>query len=40
LAKEQVTVSQSAISRFLHHINLTFKKKVIAQASDMACAAN
>ena len=27
LAKEQVMVSQSAISRFLHHINLTFKKK-------------
>ena len=29
LAKEQVTVSQSAISRFLHHINLTFKKKSV-----------
>jgi transposase len=27
LAKENVNVSQSAISRFLHHINLTFKKK-------------
>src|SRR5271169_2214937 len=27
LAKESVNVSQSAISRFLHHINLTFKKK-------------
>jgi transposase len=27
LAKENVDVSQSAISRFLHHINLTFKKK-------------
>src|ERR1700730_16791168 len=26
-AKEQVRVSQSAISRFLHHITLTFKKK-------------
>jgi transposase len=27
LAKEKVEVSQSGISRFLHHINLTFKKK-------------
>jgi transposase len=27
LAKEQVTVSQSAIFRFLHHINRTFKKR-------------
>ena len=27
LAKENVNVSQSAISRFLHHINMTFKKK-------------
>ena len=27
LAKEEVKVSQSGISRFLHHINLTFKKK-------------
>jgi transposase len=27
LAKEKVKVSQSGISRFLHHINLTFKKK-------------
>ena len=27
LAKENMNVSQSAISRFLHHINLTFKKK-------------
>jgi putative transposase len=26
LAKEKVKVSQSGISRFLHHINLTFKK--------------
>src|ERR1700720_926382 len=29
LAKEQVTVSQSGVSRFLHHINLTFKKKAL-----------
>ena len=27
LAKENVNVSQSAIFRFLHHINMTFKKK-------------
>src|SRR5258708_26726672 len=27
LAKEKVKVSQSGISRFLHHTNLTFKKK-------------
>ena len=27
LAKEKVKVSQSGISQFLHHINLTFKKK-------------
>ena len=27
LAKERVKVSLSGISRFLHHINLTFKKK-------------
>jgi putative transposase len=27
LAKEKVKLSQSGISRFLHHINLTFKKK-------------
>jgi transposase len=27
LAKENVNVSQSAISRFLHYINMTFKKK-------------
>ena len=27
LAKENVNVSQSAIYRFLHHINMTFKKK-------------
>ena len=34
LAKEQVTVSQSAISRFLHHINLTFKKKSVHAAEQ------
>ena len=27
LAKENVNVSQSGISRFLHHINMTLKKK-------------
>ena len=27
LAKEKVTVGQSSISRFLHHLNLRFKKK-------------
>jgi transposase len=34
LAKEQVTVSQSAISRFLHHIDLTFKKKSVHAAEQ------
>ena len=34
LAKEQVTVSQSAISRFLHHIDLTFKKKTVHAAEQ------
>ena len=34
LAKENVDVSQSAISRFLHHINLTFKKKSIHAAEQ------
>ena len=34
LAKEQVAVSQSAISRFLHHINLTFKKKSVHAAEQ------
>jgi transposase len=29
LAKEKVKVSQSGISRFLHHINLTFKKSLV-----------
>src|ERR1700680_3063917 len=28
LAKEKVKVSPSGISRFLHHINLTFKKRL------------
>jgi transposase len=27
LATEKVTVGQSSISRFLHHLNLRFKKK-------------
>ena len=27
LAKKKVVVSKSAISRFLHHLNLSFKKK-------------
>src|SRR5258706_3838256 len=34
LAKEKVKVSQSGISRFLHHINLTFKKSVQAAEQD------
>jgi transposase len=34
LAKEKVKVSQSAISRFLHHINLTFKKKSVHAAEQ------
>src|SRR5258707_673650 len=34
LAKEKVKVSQSGISRFLHHINLTFKKSVHAAEQD------
>jgi transposase len=34
LAKENVNVSQSAISRFLHHINMTFKKKSIHAAEQ------
>jgi transposase len=42
LAKEKVKVSQSGISRFLRHINLTFKKKVLHAAeqdrSDVAAA--
>src|ERR1700687_3077530 len=34
LAKEKVAVSQSGISRFLHHINLTFKKKSLHAAEQ------
>jgi transposase len=34
LAKDNVTVSQSAIFRFLRHLNLTFKKKVIHAAEQ------
>jgi arginine repressor len=34
LAKEKVTVSQSGISRFLRHINLTFKKNLHAAEQD------
>src|SRR6202163_4299416 len=34
LAKEKVKVSQSGISRFLHHINLTFKKKSVHAAEQ------
>jgi len=35
LAKEKVKVSQSGISRFLHHINLTFKKKVYTRRNKI-----
>jgi transposase len=35
LAKEKVKVSQSGISRFLRHINLTFKKKVCTQPNKI-----
>src|SRR6516164_10566532 len=35
LAKEKVKVSQSGISRFLHHINLTFKKKAYTQPNKI-----
>ena len=34
LAKENVNVSQSAISRFLHHIDLTLKKSTHAAEQD------
>src|ERR1700674_583533 len=34
LAKEKVEVSQSGISRFLRHINLTFKKKSVHAAEQ------
>jgi len=33
LAKEKVTVGQSSISRFLHYLNLRFKKKVYGPPS-------
>ena len=33
LAKEKVTVGKSSISRFLHHLKLSFKKKVCAPPS-------
>src|SRR6202167_4169233 len=35
LAKEDVNVSQSAISRFLHHINMTFKKKAYTRRNKI-----
>jgi transposase len=35
LAKEKVKVSQSGISRFLHHINLTFKKKAYTRRNKI-----
>src|SRR5580704_11524643 len=35
LAKEYVNVSQSAISRFLHHINVTFKKKAYTRRNKI-----
>jgi transposase len=34
LAKEKVTVGQSSISRFLHHLNLRFKKSLRAAEQD------
>ena len=35
LAKEKVEVSKSAISRFLHHLNLTFKKRAYTRRSKI-----
>ena len=35
LAKEKVKVSKSAISRFLHHLNLTFKKRAYTPRSKI-----
>lgn len=35
LAKEKVKVSQSGISRFLYHINLTFKKKAYTRQNKI-----
>ena len=34
LAKEKVTVGQSSIFRFLHHLNLRFKKSLRAAEQD------
>jgi len=36
LKKQKVKVSQSGISRFLHHINLTFKKRAYTQPNKIA----
>jgi transposase len=36
LAKDKVEVSLSAISRFLHHLNLTFKKRVYTPRNKIA----
>ena len=35
LEKQKVKVSQSGISRFLHHIKLTFKKRVYTQPNKI-----
>ena len=35
LVKEKVKVSKSAISRFLHHLNLTFKKRAYTPRSKI-----
>jgi hypothetical protein len=35
LEKRKVKVSQSGISRFLHHIRLTFKKRVYTQPNKI-----
>ena len=34
LAKEKMTIGQSSISRFLHHLNLRFKKSLRAAEQD------
>jgi transposase len=36
LAKKKVTVGKSSVSRFLHHLKLTFKKKVCGRRSRIA----
>jgi transposase len=36
LAKKKVTVGQSSISRFLHHLNLSFKKKFAGRRAGPA----